>query len=294
MTGQTRRVGAIITWFYPDEAALGGLDDAVRECETVIVVDNTPSGTPSRLGAPSRSAVYVATGVNVGLATAFNIGIRHMPAEVDTFLLLDQDSRMPPGTVTALARHLRPGVAVAAPAPWDDTEGRYLDPRTALRPAVAEMDAVITSGMLVQRDALESVGPFREDFFVDSVDQDLCLRLRRRGWKLVQDRDVRLSHQLGQARWHSIFGVRVRASHHQSWRLYDGARNSTILSREYLRLNPRWATVNAFQLAYWFLTIMAFEPPRQHRALLFLRGVRDGLIGADRADVSGAPPGSPQ
>jgi rhamnosyltransferase len=248
----------------------------------VLLVDNTPGGARTAGSLPD-GVVYLPMNRNAGLAAALNAGLSHMPEAVHTVLFLDQDSQMPTGMVAALLRHLRSDVAVAAPAPWDLAEGRFLDPRTAARPPVAEMDAVITSGMLVRRRALEAIGGFREDFFVDGVDQDVCLRLRSQGWKILQDSDVRLIHHLGNTRWHSVMGMRVRATHHPSQRLYNAARNSAIVSRENLRTHPRWALTNLCQLAYWLLTIVLFEPPRRERATLFLNGMRAGIVGKDLA-----------
>lgn len=280
-TCQTRCIGSVTTWFHPGEEALAGVQDALRECDLVVVVDNTPGdGASLRHRLPSE-VVYLGGGRNRGLAGALNEGVRRLPPAVDIVLVLDQDSRMPAGMVASLLGHLSvPGVALAAPAPWDEVEGRLVEPRAVHGRSVARVDVVITSGMLLRRDVLESLGLFREEFFVDGVDQDLCLRLRRAGWAVVQDRTVLLGHRLGALRWHRVLGFAVRASHHESWRLEGAACNSTVLIREHFRTSPRWAAVGVCQLVYWFLTVLAFEPPRLRRAALFLRGVRHGARSA--------------
>lgn len=278
--GRRRVVGAVITWFHPDEGANILVHDAIRQCDEVVVVDNTPGDDDAAAPPAFPSGVtYVRRGSNLGLAAALNEGVRRLASEVDTVLILDQDSGMPGGMVEALLPHLSlQDVAVAAPAPWDGAAHRLVEPRAAHGRLVAYVDVVITSGMLVRRDALESVGLFREDFFVDGVDQDLCLRLRECGWKVVQDRNVLLAHRLGAARWHRVLGVSVRATHHEAWRVEAAARNGTVLIREHLRRRPRWAVLNVLQLGYWFLTILAFEPPRTTKAVRFLRGIREGLL----------------
>ena len=276
-------VSAVITWFRPAAEAIEGLRDAARECGYVVVVDNTPLGEPSLSDsvAPRDAILVLRPGSNRGLAAALNLGVERVPASSGAVLLLDQDSRLPPGLVGALSAHLQdPGVGGVAPAPWDADEQRYLDPRTGSRAQVATVPVVITSGLLVHRGALQVVGPFREDFFVDAVDLDFCMRLRRAGYRLLQDRSLLMSHRLGSTRWHSILGVRVRASHHPGWRLYSGARNGTVLIREHLTSAPGWAVTNALLLAYWLATVIAFEPPRRSRARLFVQGVADGWRGA--------------
>lgn len=281
------RVTAVVTWFRPDAGALLVLDDALRECDDVVVVDNTPRGEPT-LEAPDPRVRLLRPGRNLGLAGALNLSLAHAPGSA--LLLLDQDSRLPIGLVERLLVHLAAvDVGAAGPAPWDAEEKRYLDPRTARRPTVAELPVLITSGLLVRREALAEVGPFREDFFVDAVDLDLCLRLRRAGYRLLQDRSLRLPHRLGATRWHRVLGVGVRATHHPDWRVASAARNGGVLVREHLRTDPRWAVTHLLLMTYWALTVAAFEPPRRRRLLLLLRGFSDGL--RRRPWVAG-PPGA--
>jgi rhamnosyltransferase len=284
------RVTAVVTWFRPNAEAIEGVRDALRQCDSVVVVDNTPAGEPA-LDAPP-GVQLLRPGRNVGLAAALNLGLAQVPAAADAVLLLDQDSRLPADLVARLTAHLQqPAVGAAAPAPWDAAQGRYLDPRTGARPVVADLPVVITSGLLVRRKALADVGTLREDFFVDAVDLDLCLRLRRAGWRVRQDRNVRLPHRLGETQWHRVLGIAVRSSHHPTWRLYSGARNSAALTREHAGHEPRWAATNALLLAYWLLTVAAFEPPRAVRVRWFVRGLADGWRG--RRPRIALPPARP-
>jgi rhamnosyltransferase len=287
------RVTAVVTWFRPGPSAVDGLRDALGQCADAVVVDNTPAAEASVADAdlPGR-VVLLRLGRNAGLAAAINLALSEVPATSEAVLLLDQDSRLPGDLVARLAQHLgEPGVGAASPAPWDADEQRYLDPRTAARAEVADLPVAITSGLLVRRSALAQVGLLREDFFVDAVDLDLCLRLRRAGWRLVQDRTVLLPHRLGETRWHRVLGVAVRASHHPTWRLYSAARNSAALTREHLLAEPRWALTNVLLLVYWLFTVAAFEPPRAARIRWFARGLVDGWRG--RAARIALPPSTP-
>ena len=273
---------AVITAFRPGAALLEAVRAASSQCSRVVVVDNTPageSGAEALLG-DRPGVTLLRDGANRGLAAALNQGVAEAP-DVDAYLLLDQDSTVPADLVSqlwaALERDER--IAIASPAPWDPDAERFLDPRTRARPEVADMDVVITSGMLLRRAAARELGDFRVDFFVDGVDQDYCLRARRAGWRIVQDRRVLLPHSLGETRWHGIGPLRVRATHHPTWRLYWMARNGVVLIRENLRQRPRWALTSIALLAYSTMAVAAFEPPRGPRLSAIRAGVRDGLSG---------------
>jgi rhamnosyltransferase len=49
---------------------------------------------------------------------------------------------------------------------------------------VWEVDHVIASGCLIPATALQAVGWMREDFFIDWVDTEWCLRARDRGYRI--------------------------------------------------------------------------------------------------------------
>jgi rhamnosyltransferase len=288
------RTVAVLTAFGPDERLRVVVDEAARQCAQVIVVDNTPLSRPGAetLLEPRSGLIMVRNSDNVGLAAALNRGIGLADPAADRVLLLDQDSAIPDGLVASLSAHLDadPRIGIASPAPWDETAGRYLDPRASSRALVSDLPVVITSGMVIRRRALDEVGLLRTDFFVDSIDQDLCLRMRGRGWRVVQDRRVHLPHSLGETQWHGWGPLRLRATHHPTWRLYWVARNSVVLVRESWRREPAWCAVSLALLGYWALTIVLFEPPRWSRLATLLRGCRDGWTG--RTDRDQMPDGT--
>ena len=273
---------AVVTAYLPGPALSAVVAAAAAQVDLVVVVDNTPDGKPgaAQLLEPSDRLQLVPMGYNSGLAVALNTGIACHPG-VERVLLLDQDSSIPADMVERLGARLDedPRIGVVAPAPWDASAGRYLDPRAGSRPVLADLGALITSGMLVRRRVLDEVGGFREDFFVDCVDQEFCLRVRGAGWRVTQDRSVLLPHELGETRWHGWGPLRLRATHHATWRLYWIGRNSAVMLREHGRSAPGWSFQWAAIIAYWALTIVLFEPPRWERLGTLVGGLWDGARG---------------
>jgi rhamnosyltransferase len=247
----------------------------------VVVVDNTPGTEPTVADKASGPRVKVLrSGRNVGLAGALNAGIRELPEDADAVLLLDQDSVLPRDVVEALAGYLEdPTIGIAAPTPWDAAHDSSYDTLAALRSEVADRTDVITSGMLVRRSALERVGAFREDFFVDFVDIDFCLRLRRAGLRIVQDQRLKLPHSLGDRRVHGVGPLRIQVVHYPVWRLYWIARGASTLMRENVVRDPAWSLKAVLFLASWTWRTAAFEDTRVQHVAALARGMRDGLLG---------------
>jgi rhamnosyltransferase len=275
------RIAAVATAYHPDDRLTAVVESALETCTHVVVVDNTPGVEPTVADKISDPRVKVLrSGRNAGLAAALNIGIRELPDDAEAVLLLDQDSVLPGDVVSALAAYLEdPTIGIAAPTPWDAAHDSSYDTLAALRSEVADRTDVITSGMLIRRSALEKVGAFREDFFVDFVDIDFCLRLRRAGLRIVQDQRLKLPHSLGDRRVHGVGPLRIQVVHYPVWRLYWIARGASTLMRENVVRDPKWSVKAVLFLASWTWRTAAFEDTRLKHVAALVRGMRDGLLG---------------
>jgi rhamnosyltransferase len=285
-------VAAIVTAYHPDERLAQVVESALASCALVIVADNTPADSASSAEKLDHPKVRVLrSGQNLGLAAALNLGLREVPAEAGAVLFLDQDSLLPPDLVPGLLRHLEdPTIGVVGPAPIDAEKGGQYETLSVLHGDVSDRYSVITSGMLVRRSCFQAVPGFREDFFVDCVDIDFCLRLRRAGVRIVRDKKLALPHSIGDGRDHRLLFVPVRVLHYAAWRHYWVARNGMVLTREHGRALPGFALINALFMARWLAATAVFEPERRTHVRAILRGLRDGLTG--RTDLSYLPRGA--
>jgi rhamnosyltransferase len=179
---------------------------------------------------------------------------------------------------------------VIGPTPVDAaTGGRY--ERTADRhAAVDDRPSIITSGMLVRRSAFDEVPGFREDFFVDCVDSDFCLRVRRSGRRVVRDAELVLPHSIGSGRDHRLGPLNVRVLHYSAWRHYWIARNGLVLSREFFATERGFVLTNALFMARWLLVTTLFDERRAASVPAVLRGLLHGLTG--RVDRRYLPAGA--
>jgi rhamnosyltransferase len=273
---------AVVTAYHPDERLAAVVESALLSCDAVVVADNTPGDAPSLADKLEDPRVRVLrSGHNRGLAGALNAGLAELPAEAEAVLFLDQDSVLPPELVAGLVAHLAedPRIGVVGPTPVDaDTGGRY--ERSADRhAAVDDRPSIITSGMVVRRSCFEAVPRFREDFFVDCVDSDFCLGIRRSGSRVVRDADLLLPHSIGSGRDHRIGSLNVRVLHYPAWRHYWIARNGLVLSREFFGAERGFVLTNTLFMARWLLVTALFDDRRRASVPAVLRGLLDGLTG---------------
>jgi rhamnosyltransferase len=275
-------VAAVVTAYHPDGRLATVIESALLSCAWVVVADNTPGDAPSLADKLDDPRVRVLrSGRNRGLAGALNLGLANVAEDATAVLFLDQDSVLPPELVGGLLAHLdEPGIGVVGPTPVDAVTGGRYERLADRHKAVDDRPSIITSGMLVRRDVLKRVEGFREEFFVDCVDTDFCLRVRRSGTRVVRDAGLVLPHSIGSGRDHRLGPATVRVLHYPAWRHYWIARNGVVLSREFGRRERGFVVTNALFMARWLVVTALFDDSRRASVPAVLRGLRDGLTGS--------------
>jgi rhamnosyltransferase len=237
-----KRVFAITVAFHPKREELEALCRAVRGAgAAAIVVDNTP-GSPIP-GFDLSGAVVVSLGDNTGIAHALNVGIERARAEGgEIVVLFDQDSEVEDGFLAALVAPLRRGIpGVTAPVALDKRTGieypshrlnaiglpKPVFSRDATAPV--PVDLVITSGSAATMETFSVVGGMDEDFFIDFVDYEWCLRCRKAGVPIHVVPSAVMPHAVGDA---NVTIGPLRGIVHGPARTYYKIRNCFLLLRK--------------------------------------------------------------
>ncbi|MBB6252302.1 glycosyltransferase [Nitrospirillum iridis] len=239
-------MAALVVAYRPDDglvaclAAAAGVADRVyvfqQERGRDVAVDALVDRAVAQVG-----AVLWHDAANIGLAAAQNRLMGHALAEGgDWLLLLDQDSLARPGLRAAFAAALAlapPDTGLLAArnvereggpdSPWVvSADGRRWTVAGFAGPLLPDLLLAAASGSLVSARAARACGPLRDDFFIDWVDIEYALRLRRAGFRLVAVRDALVDHRLG-AVTHVQAGTRaVAVTHHAARRRWFQARNA--------------------------------------------------------------------
>jgi rhamnosyltransferase len=293
--GSKADVCAVVVTYHPDPGFPDRLARVRSQVGRVVVVDNG-SSSPARemlrcVAGPDVELILNDT--NQGVATALNQGVGHAR---DRFFLwaltLDQDSVVEPFLVQALLEAyndfpMKEKVAVVGSNYFDENRGKTLVPESPGQPAYLEQTTVITSGSLISVDAYDRVGPFRDDFFIDHVDDEYCLRACSRGYKVILCRRPVISHSIGGAVGKRILGRTVWSSNHSPARRYYMARNFLWVARKYFSFRPGWVALRALRHAGFLLLMVLLEKERWGKIESSAKGIRDGLRRLPREVVAG-------
>lgn len=278
---------AVVVTFHPSLSLAENLAALRSQVEELVVVDNgTWASWPERLQAAvkQKGVTLLANAENLGVATAFNQGLKHaLSRGFEWAVTFDQDSHPPAGFISALfetwqACALREQVAVVAPRHWLEEKP---PPATAnaAAPAWRSLSVAMASGNLVRLSAAQSVGWMDESFFIDYVDFDFCLRLRRQGWRIIEAQNVCLPHRLGSRQKHRCLGVEFSLVSHSPLRRYYNARNRLVTYRRHGLRFPGWLLRD---FTWWLLEtgkILLFEDHKAAKARAMGLGLKDGWAG---------------
>ncbi|HLC05288.1 MAG TPA: glycosyltransferase family 2 protein [Anaerolineales bacterium] len=293
------QVCAIIVTYHPDPSFPARLEKVGRQVGRVLIVDNSGNNRAIAFlkGHAHKDDVEVIyNSRNLGVAAALNLGAaRARDLGFAWALTLDQDSEPSEDMVRCLWSVLqgdpRPEtLAILAPQIIEASLGR---PARFLRAGRAvlfdrplcdggrtmEVTTAITSGSLLGLRAHSDFGGFREDFFMDYVDTEYCLRAQTRGYRILAVCSAKLYHRLGDRKEISLGPLRLYPTFYGPDRWYTLSRNRIPMVRRYGLRFPHWLLYEVLASAFITARMLLAEPQRRAKVKAILRGTWDGLLG---------------
>lgn len=240
-------ISAIVVIYNPNfDQVEYFLKSILKQIDLLVLVDN--SNTDSHLYQlhsflmKNKKIKYINMNGNKGLASAQNKGFEYLRKEkINTVFLFDQDSFVEENYCNSMIKlystikDKTERILVLGPKFIDlknNTVFNYGNLKWIRTKPVnfsmeyAEVDMVIASGSLIDIENLFKVGLMREDFFIDCIDTEWCLRGREKGYSSFLARDIYMEHNLGD----EIFMYKNKpVSLHSLSRLYYLIRNNFYL-----------------------------------------------------------------
>jgi rhamnosyltransferase len=240
-------VCAVVVTYHPDAGLPNRLSSVSAQAGAVVVVDNGSADAERsmlREAASDPKIDLLLNPENLGLARAINIGIQRAAAlGYSWVLLLDQDTLVDAHmlhTLSAIVASFpdRERLAVVGSNFRDSNERAPGAPDRQAPDETSDdgwedVDCAITSGSLLPLAAHFAIGPFREEFFIDYVDEEYCLRAKAKGYRVIRSRKQIMLHTIGAPTVHKTLWIRKWTSNHTPDRRYYIARNNTVLLHEY-------------------------------------------------------------
>lgn len=267
-------VAGIVTYNPDIERLKENINAILPQVQGIICIDNNSKNIKAieKLFEFKDNIILKKNSDNKGMAIALNqimsIAQKH---NIEWVLTLDQDSVCSSEMIENFYPWIRDEkIGIIAPRIVDRNTKNDLKQRK-IKKDVEIVPKCITSASLMRVTAWEKTGGFDENMFIDFVDFDYCLSMRKKGYKILKVNTVELLHQIGNTNIKRIFGIPLRVTNHSVFRNYYYARNAIyMLKKHHSIAYPVMLMIRSFKIAI-------YEKERRKKFRAQIEGICDGV-----------------
>ena len=288
------KLAGVVVLYNPDDNVVNNIDSYIGFLDILYVVDNSTINNLKKY--KGKKIKYIFNGKNLGIAEALNIGARHAIKDGYKWMLtMDQDSCFDDESIDKMANFLL-GIRdeeivqnildvtlekVGLISPFHITS---IEQNTNCRGIDSPMN-VMTSGNLINLDAYLEIGGFKDWFFIDSVDFDYCLNLRKHHYQIYRLNYVKLTHNLGNPVFKKFLFKNMYSLNHSAVRRYYIVRNRYYLNDLYKKDFPEYCKLEMSRTKKEAIKIVLCEKEKIKKLKAMFQGYLDykrGIKGEKR------------
>lgn len=222
--------------------------------------------------------------INSGISAALNKGVKYALSNKYSWILtLDQDSIVSPNmvrnmlfTYDCLNEEIKSNIMIMVPHFIErGIEGPDYNNKYDAEPSFELVSTEITSGNLVKAELYNKVGMYNEDFFIDFVDIEFCLRIKKLGYFIAKANNSTFSHNIGNSKRHKFLFKPVICTNHNFIRRYYITRNRLYLWKDYLTTDILWVLRDIRSFIGEIIKIILWEDTKFLKMRMILRGLKD-------------------
>lgn len=269
------KVAAVFVLFHPDQSLEKHISAVFDEIDQLYLYRNstiTAARAEALENAFGHKLCWLGNGKNAGIAKALNRGLIEARRAGCTWLVtMDQDTYIE----TCVFRQLKQRAA------RKDELCLLFTPNLMInhQPAYADQQAthwVMSSANFVRTDSADLVGAYNQDYFIDGVDIEFCLRLDAAGYHFEVEQDLQVEHSLGRQLKTRLLGKDLTISEFQPVRKYYIFRNYLdIIWRKPAGIREKLALLGI--LFYRLKLALFIEPDKAASLRMILKGILHGL-----------------
>lgn len=276
------KVAGVVVLYNPDRSVIKNVESYINQIHRLYVVDNSEALNTEVIDFLKKNGhiEYIPLNGNEGIARALNYAAkRAIEEKYDYLLTMDQDSTAPEGMVGEMlnAAGNVGNIAIISPL-----HGNKFNTEISKAGRTEEVLTTKTSGNLLKLSMFKKLGKFKEEYFIDYVDIEYCLRIHKKGYKIIQVNTAKLAHNEGALEVKMFFGIRVFPYNHDPMRWYYKARNLPYMMKEYKNDFPELFVLEKKLFVNNVLKIILYEKNKLVKLKWIVRGICDfrrGMVG---------------
>ena len=266
MKNDIRILGIVVLYNFDDEV-VNNIKTYCSYCDKIIAIDNSENKCENSVKKLKeiKNLEYLSLDRNYGIAKALNVGMQYaIKNEYKWALTMDQDSKFNYNIINEYFKTLKNSilddVAVISPNYYFDRK------KNKMYNGYRELQYTMQSGNLINVEIYKKIGEFKEEFFIDGVDYEYCIRANKEKYKVVECGKAILYHKPATTK-KTFFGFKY--GYCNSIRIYYQVRNLLWISKKYC--NFKMILIVMYKL---FKILFLFDDKSEYLKM-FKLGVKD-------------------
>lgn len=282
LDGNSLKILAVVITFNPDESVFNNIHLIKDQFKDLLIIDDSGIEIEWKWSDFKVKKNVKNFGHAYSLNIALDIASKHSYEYIITF---DQDTKILPWFRKYFEETLTINHAeIIGSTRVKSVDFIKQDPNIPISAAIKNVKSVITSGTAYQVSTIINLGGFKENFFIDQIDHEICFRARENGISIKQLTVPLMVHVIG-TRPRSNYGLINKlkdifgTNEHASIRWYYISRNYCYLVKLYLFKETFWLIHSFIHLVRWYIGVCLFEENKFKKTLAILKGVLHAIQG---------------
>lgn len=280
------KISGVVVLYNPDEKVLDNIKTYIDLLDVLYVVDNSLIPNDNSKKYKDKKIKYISNNGNKGIAFALNVGAKEALKNGSEWLLtMDQDSSFQKESLEKMILFLKEInkniiMSESLDLSYDKIGILSALQRTELNKTeklsgISYPLVVMTSGNLVNLNAYKKVKGFKDWFFIDAVDFEFCLNLKKNGYEIIQMNTAELNHNLGESVEKKMLGKTMYVTNHNPIRRYYITRNRHYLYDLYKDDYLDYCALELSRTKHELIKIILFEKDKIKKLKYIYKGYRD-------------------
>jgi len=275
------KIAAAVVLYNPSKEVINNIISYISEINRLFVVDNSIADNQYLLTVIpgfEEKITYISSGENNGIGYALNTAATlAIEQGYQWMLTMDQDSCFDHTSSSTFFNrpHTTENVSLVGIFTPVHATQVYEEEAHHNGNQLVEVKTCMTSGNLLNLEIWKTIGGFNEEFFIDSVDHEYCLRLRLNKFLILLDTTCHLKHALGESGKTAIGGLQLNSTNHNAVRRYYMTRNRLYCIFRYIRFDPKMMLTDALAIVKETIKIILIESDKKKKILSTYRGFKD-------------------
>lgn len=243
MSGKLKFSGVVVLYKPNVKKVCNNINTYIDSLDKLYIVDNSGYKNIDIYNQykDNRKVEYIVLNKNMGIAHALNIGMKNsINEEFDWFLTMDQDSKFEKNNFEKFKKFIiekscnYKNTAILAPH-----HVTMLYEEDNNNEETLKVLDVMTSGNFINLNIAKKIGFFREDFFIDAVDIEYCLRINSKKYEVRIVNFIKMNHELGNEKRVRILNRYPIIYNYNYIRRYYITRNTLFTCKQYKSYFPK-------------------------------------------------------